>query len=68
MLFVCLLTHNKKAELQSCCSATQGSGIALNSEQTTLSPRRYIHAYTRMARISIIYTNEHLCAAMLWNL
>ena len=36
----------QKAGLQCCCSATQGSGIALNSEQTTLSPRR-MYIYTR---------------------
>ena len=32
-------TYTQKAGLQCCCSADRGSGIALVTEQATLSPR-----------------------------
>ena len=35
----------QKAELHCCCSASRGSGIALNSEQTTLKPTPYVYVY-----------------------
>ena len=54
---------HKKAGLQSCCSALQGSSIALTSEQTTLKPTPYVREYAYAYHI--IHTNGHPCCNVL---
>ena len=44
--FECLISiYIEKAGLHYCCSANQGSSIALTSEQTTLEPTPYVYMY-----------------------
>ena len=50
-----------KAGLQSCCSASLGSGIALSSKQQHRSPRRYARAYTNKCKVyDRIHIHGHL--------
>ena len=56
---------NKKAGLQSCCSAIWGSGIAFHSKQQHWSPRR-MHKCAQFARTLFTYQWAS-CAAMFWN-
>jgi len=44
-------TYNKKAGLQSCCSANRGSGIAFRYKQQHRSPRRIYYYNKVRARI-----------------
>ena len=57
-------THKQKAGLQSCCSASRGSGIAFSPKQQHWSPRR-MYKCAHYARTLITYQWAS-CAAMFW--